>query len=107
MISTKQLTPLKKLALVVAGSIAALLLFLWLALPGIIQSQAEKFIREKSGHRLTLDRPQFNPFSLELRLANLKLSDPEDKPLLAFREGRRRCRRVRVVVEHFEAAQLL
>lgn len=54
----------QKLALVVAGSIAALLLFLWLALPGIIQSQAEKFIREKSGHRLTLDRPQFNPFSL-------------------------------------------
>jgi hypothetical protein len=81
-----RLPSLKKLALVVAGSIAALLLFLWLALPGIIQSQAEKFIREKSGHRLTLDRPQFNPFSLELRLANLKLSDPEDKPLLAFRE---------------------
>jgi hypothetical protein len=80
-----RLPSLKKLALVVAGSIAALLLFLWLALPGIIQSQAEKFIREKSGHRLTLDRPQFNPFSLELRLANLKLADPEGKPLLGFR----------------------
>lgn len=75
----------RKAALVVAGLIAALLLFLWLALPVIIQSEAEKFVREKSGHRLTLDRPQFNPFSLELRLANLKLSDPEGKPLLGFR----------------------
>jgi uncharacterized protein involved in outer membrane biogenesis len=81
-----RLPSLKKAALVVAGSIAALLLFLWLALPGIIQSRAEEFVREKSGHRLTLDRPQFNPFRLELRLANLKLSDPEGKPLLGFRE---------------------
>ena len=81
-----RLPSLRKAALVAAGLLVATLLFLWLALPGIIQSQAEKFVREKSGHRLTLDRPQFNPFSLELRLANLKLSDPEDKPLLAFRE---------------------
>ena len=35
-----RLPSLKKLAFVAAGSIAALLLFLWLALPGIIQSQA-------------------------------------------------------------------
>ena len=81
-----RLPSLKKAALVAAGSLAALLLFLWLALPGIIQSQAEEFVRGKSGHRLTLDRPQFNPFRLELRLANLKLSDPEGKLLLGFRE---------------------
>ena len=81
-----RLPSLKRAALVVAGLFVVTLLFLWLALPAIIQSQAEKFVREKSGHRLTLDRPQFNPFSLELRLANLKLSDPEGKPLLAFRE---------------------
>jgi len=80
-----RLPSIRKAALVVAGLIVAVLLFLWLALPGIIQSQAENFVREKSGHRLTLDRPQFNPFSLELRLANLKLADPEGKPLLEFR----------------------
>lgn len=80
-----RLPSIRKAALVATGLIVAVLLFLWLALPGIIQSQAEEFVREKSGHRLTLDRPQFNPFSLELRLANLKLSDPEGKPLLGFR----------------------
>jgi len=84
-----RLPSLRKVALVAAGLLVALLLlllFLWLALPGIIQSQAEKFVLEKSGHHLTLDRPRFNPLSLELHLANLKLSDPENKPLLAFRE---------------------
>lgn len=80
-----RLPSIRKAALVAAGLIVVVLLFLWLALPGIIQSQAENFVREKSGHSLTLDRPQFNPFSLELRLANLKLADPEGKPLLGFR----------------------
>lgn len=81
-----RLPSLRKAALVAAGLIVAALLFLWLALPGIIQSQAEEFVHARTGHRLTLDRPQFNPFRLELRLANLKLSDPEGKPLLGFRE---------------------
>jgi hypothetical protein len=80
-----RLPSLRTTALVFAGLFAALLLFLWLALPGIIQSQAEEFVHARTGHRLTLDRPQFSPFSLELRLANLKLSDPEGKPLLGLR----------------------
>jgi pimeloyl-ACP methyl ester carboxylesterase len=75
---------LKKPALILFGVLATLLLFLWLALPRIIQWQAEKFIAEKSGHHLTLDRPEFNPFEWRLYLHKLQLSEPDGKPLLAF-----------------------
>lgn len=75
---------LKKTALIVAGFIVAVLLFLWQGLPRVIQWQAEKFVAEKTGHRLTLDRPEFNPFRLALRLGKLRLADAEDKPLLSF-----------------------
>ncbi len=75
---------LKKVALVVVGLAAVVLLFLWQALPRIIQSQAEKFVAEKTGHRLVMDRPEFNPFQLALRLGKLQLSDPDGKPLFGF-----------------------
>jgi hypothetical protein len=77
---------LKKLAITVVGLCVVTLLFLWLALPRIIQSQAEKFIAEKTGHLLSMDRPQFNPFDLSLRLTKLQLAEPDGKPLVAFDE---------------------
>jgi len=76
----------KKLALIFVGIVAVYLLFAWLALPRILQSQAEKFIAEKSGHQLTMDRPEFNPFELRLRLSGLHLVQPDGTPLLALRE---------------------
>ncbi|MDD5249539.1 MAG: DUF748 domain-containing protein [Rhodocyclaceae bacterium] len=81
-----RLPSLKTLAISVAGLVVAYLLFGWLALPRILQYEAEKYIAEKTGHRLTLDQPEFNPFDLRLRLANLHLEEPDGKPLLAFRE---------------------
>jgi len=81
-----RLHSLKILAITLAGLFVAYLLFGWLALPRIIQWQAEQYIAEKTGHRLSLDRPEFNPFDLSLRLANLRLEEADGKPLLAFRE---------------------
>lgn len=81
---TLNLPVLKKLAIGLTGLLAAALLFLWFALPRIIQTQAQDFIAEKTGYRLTLDRPEIRPFELSLRLANLKLADPAGQPLLAF-----------------------
>lgn len=78
------LPSLKKFALIVVGLVVVLLLFLWQALPRIIQSQAEKFVAEKTGHRLVMDRPEFNPFQLALRLGKLQLTAPDGKPLLSF-----------------------
>ncbi|MBI5792130.1 MAG: DUF748 domain-containing protein [Rhodocyclales bacterium] len=84
------MTPLhpriRRAALVAAGILVFLLGFAWLALPGILQSQAQRIVAEKSGHTLSLAKPEINPLALSLRLRELKLVDPEGAPLLAFRE---------------------
>lgn len=83
---TFQFPSSKKTGLFFAGGAIAFLLFSWLIFPRILQSQAEAFIAVKTGHHLTMSRPQFNPFELSLRLSGLHLTEPDGKPLLAFRE---------------------
>ncbi|HEX8988363.1 MAG TPA: DUF748 domain-containing protein [Rhodocyclaceae bacterium] len=70
----------------VAGVYLFYLLFAWLALPRILQSQAERYIEEKSAHHLTMERPEFNPFTLALTIPKLRLAQPDGSPLLAFDE---------------------
>lgn len=82
----KRLPSLKTLALTLAGLAATYLLFGWLILPRIIQSQAEKFIAEKTGHHLTMNRPEFNPFKLSLHLSGLHLTQSDNEPLLSFQD---------------------
>jgi hypothetical protein len=77
--------PRRTLVITLVGLFALYLLFGWLALPRIIQYQSEKYIAEKTGRNLVLDRPEFNPFTLDLRIANLKLSEQDGKPLFSFR----------------------
>ncbi len=77
---------LKKIALLGAGLFVAMVLLLWLVLPPILQSQAEQFVSEKTGYRLTMARPEFNPFAMRLRLSALQLVQPDGQPLLAFDE---------------------
>ncbi len=77
---------LKKIAMIGAGFFIAIILLLWLALPRIVQSQAEQFVSEKTGHRLSMARLEFNPFALRLRLSALQLVQPDGEPLLAFDE---------------------
>lgn len=59
---------------------------LLLALPGIVQSQAQSFVLKKSGHVLTLGKPEINYFQLQVRLPNLTLSTPEQEKLVSFNE---------------------
>jgi len=75
-----------KAILFAAAAVFILFGVLWLALPGILQSQAQQIVAEKSGHRLSLAKPEFNLLALSLRLRELKLEDPEGAPLLAFNE---------------------
>ncbi|MBI5923772.1 MAG: DUF748 domain-containing protein [Betaproteobacteria bacterium] len=75
-----------RLALALAGLALTYLLFGWLALPGILQSQAEQFIVEKTGHHLSMARPEFDPLELRLRLSDLRLTQHGGEPLLGFRE---------------------
>ena len=74
----------KKIILILVGLIVVGLLFLWQALPRILQSQAEKFVADKTGHKLVMDRPEFNPFQLALRIGKLQLNEPDGKPLFGF-----------------------
>ncbi len=76
----------KTLTLTLAGIAVTYLLFAWLALPRIIQTQAEKFVAGKAGHHLVMNRPEINPFTNTMRLTGLRLLRPDGKPLLAFRE---------------------
>ena len=78
--------PSRRVFGIVAAIVLAICLVAWLAVPAIVQSQAQAFIAEKTGHRLTMDRPDFNPFILALTLHNVSLQEPDGKPLLAFRE---------------------
>ncbi|MFN4148083.1 MAG: DUF748 domain-containing protein, partial [Rhodocyclaceae bacterium] len=75
---------LKRIALVIGVLIVAALLFLWQALPRILQWQAEKFIAEKTGHQLVMALPDFNPLELALRLGKVQLNDPDGQLLLSF-----------------------
>ncbi|MBI5107617.1 MAG: DUF748 domain-containing protein [Rhodocyclales bacterium] len=77
---------IRQAALILGGVLLFLLGFAWLALPGILQAQAQKLVAEKSGHTLSLAKPEINPLALSLRLRELTLDDPEGAPLLAFRE---------------------
>lgn len=83
---SSRLSALKIAGIAVAGIVVALVLFVWLALPGLIQSQAQKFIAEKTGHKLTLDKPRIALGELSVRIGPLRLEDSAGKPLLAFRE---------------------
>lgn len=77
--------PSRKAVGVAAALFLILCLVAWLAVPGLVQKQAQRFIVEKTGHQLTMDKPGFNPFTLALTLHNVDLREPDGKPLLAFR----------------------
>jgi uncharacterized protein involved in outer membrane biogenesis len=74
----------KTLAVAVIGLLVAYAAFGWLALPRIIQSEAESYVAVKTGRHLALDRPEFNPFTLDLGIGNIALSEADGKPLFAL-----------------------
>jgi uncharacterized protein involved in outer membrane biogenesis len=78
--------PSRRAVGIAAATVLLICFVAWLAVPVIVQSQAQAFIAEKTGHRLAMDKPGFNPFTLALTLRNVNLQEPDGKPLLAFRE---------------------
>ncbi len=55
----------------------------FVALPAIVKSQAQKMVAEKLHRQLTLGAVEFNPFSLELTLRELRLMEPQGDTLFA------------------------
>ncbi|MFN4327596.1 MAG: DUF748 domain-containing protein [Limnobacter sp.] len=71
-------------ALGVLGALVVLLLFVALAVPAIVQSQLPKFIKNKSGHVLTLGKPSINPLAWTVEVPNLALAKADGEELLKF-----------------------
>ena len=71
---------------IVAGLIAAYLLFAWFAFEPLTRWLAPKMVAERSAHRLTIERARFDPLRLTLRLGGVQLAEPDGKPLLGFNE---------------------
>ncbi len=79
-----RLSLLPKIFLALLGVLVLALIVLWFALPRILQSQAEQFVADKTGHKLVMDRPELDLFQLALRMGKLRLTDPAGQPLLGF-----------------------
>lgn len=77
---------LKLPVLIVLGLVALYFLFGYVAFGPLAKWGAEKFIAEKTGHRLTLTEPVFDPLALSIKINDLKLAEPNGNPLLAFKE---------------------
>ena len=73
-----------KALLIPLFTIIAIYLFAWAGLPRLVHWQAEKQVLERSGHVLTMELPEFNPFALTLRIPKLSLTTPEGEQLVAF-----------------------
>ncbi len=78
--------PFKRTLLLLAGLATFYLAFGYWLLPPLLRWAAESYVEKELSHRLSLGQVEFDPLELSLRLANLRLSEPDGKPLLAFRE---------------------
>jgi uncharacterized protein involved in outer membrane biogenesis len=70
-------------------SVAALLLAAYAAagfflVPRVARSQIESFVAETLHRRISIGDIRFNPFTLEASIAELKLTEADGAPLLAF-----------------------
>ncbi|MFZ5485372.1 MAG: DUF748 domain-containing protein [Pseudomonadota bacterium] len=77
---------LKTPVLVAGGLFLAYLLFGWFGFGPLAKWGAEKFVADRTGHRLSLDEPRFDPLGLQLTVTHLKLATPDGQPLAGFQE---------------------
>jgi hypothetical protein len=78
---------LLKLPVLIGLSLVALyILFGYFAFGPLAKWGAEKYIADKTGHRLSLAEPVFDPLALSVKINDLKLVEPNGNPLLAFKE---------------------
>ncbi len=76
----------RKLILSLVGLFVLYALIGWLAVPRILQSKAVQYVSEKTGCRLALGLPKFNPFTFDIDIPNVRLEDPEGRQLVAIAE---------------------
>ncbi|NTV94436.1 MAG: DUF748 domain-containing protein [Thiobacillus sp.] len=86
MLARLRLFLLKTPVMVALGLIVAYLLFGWFGFGPLAKWGAEKFIADKTGHHLSLDKPEFDPLALKLTLRNVRLAEPDGQLLAGFTE---------------------
>jgi len=77
---------LKTPAMIVTGLIVAYFLFAWFGFEPLVQWAAPKYIADKSRHALVIGAARFDPLALSVSLKDVRLSEPDGKPLLSFAE---------------------
>lgn len=68
---------------VLAGLALAYTGFGFLAVPAIIKSQATQFAADKLHRQLTIDKAEFNPFTLSVALQGVKMMEPDGATVFA------------------------
>lgn len=76
----------RKLILSLVGLFVLYALIGWLVVPRILQSKAVQYVSERTGCRLVLGLPKFNPFTFDIDVPNIRLDDAAGKRLLAIAE---------------------
>jgi len=72
---------------IAAGTVAALVVLAWLAVPPIVRSQLESRLTEALGRKTTVEAVAFDPFRLRVTVRKLAIADGDrPAPLLAFDE---------------------
>jgi Domain of Unknown Function (DUF748) len=78
-----------KAHVIVLGIVLALVLIYAIAgffvVPRVARSQIESFVTGTLHKKIRLGDIRFNPFFLDLSVAGMKLTEPDDKPLVSFR----------------------
>jgi outer membrane protein OmpA-like peptidoglycan-associated protein len=77
---------IRKLVLALFGLFLLYALVGWLAVPRIVRSEAGQYVLEKTGCRLSLGLPKFNPFTFDIDIPNVRLDDAAGKRLMAIAE---------------------
>ncbi len=68
----------QKLLLTLAGLYAGYVVISWLAVPGLVESQAQAFAEKKLGSRFSAGSISFNPFRVAISIDKPQLADKQD-----------------------------
>ncbi|MDD2581511.1 MAG: DUF748 domain-containing protein [Desulfuromonadaceae bacterium] len=78
------MTRRKKISLIAAGIIAALLLFATFVLPLIVRSQAVKAIEAETGRKTRIEKISINPLTLTVTVKGLSITAKDGGPFISF-----------------------
>ncbi|MCF7970874.1 MAG: DUF748 domain-containing protein [Methylococcaceae bacterium] len=76
----------RKPVLILAGLISLYALLGFLILPRYIQTKLPELIASETGRKATIERIEFNPFSLEMNLLNFSMQEKDTQDFLKFSE---------------------